>query len=419
MEKLLKRKLEGTIARYAKRREIIGVRGPRQAGKTTLLKVIEGGIAGNKAFVNLDLMEYRAALEGNPVDFVKRFRKEGERLYLFLDEIQRVKDAGEKLKIIYDEFRDVKMFASGSSSLELKAKVLPPLVGRLLLFELYPLDFEEFLLARDEGLHRLFMEKHASLKGFLEGKGEVAEPSFTEGFLRHWKEYAVFGGYPEVVKSADEEERKTLLKNLFNLYLEKDIAGLFKLEDAYGFANFLKSIAFSVSGFFSLSSLASDTKLSYRKAAEFLSVLQHTYIIFLLRPFHRNLSTEIKKSPKAYFWDIGLRNSAIGDFLPFDNRADRGQLMENFVARELAANFPEYKINCWRTAGGAEVDFVLSRGHEAMPVEVKLSGEGIGKGFYSFLDAYKPKKAVIVTLDKFGVQDVGGTKLCHVPVFYF
>lgn len=416
-EKVYRRKLEEKIMKFGNRREIIGIRGPRQAGKTTLLRAIEKNVGGTKAFINLDRIEYRKTLEENPLDFARRFRKEG-RLSLFLDEIQRVKDAGEKLKIIYDELQGVKMFVSGSSSLELKANVLPPLVGRMLLFELFTFDFEEFLMARDEGLHRVFREKNGSLYGFLAGKDDVAEPSFSAESLRHLKEYLIFGGYPEVIKSLDEEEKMTVLRNIFNLYLEKDITSIFQIEEVSEFDDFLKSLAFNISGIFSLSSLASDAKITYKTAEKFLSILRHTYVIFLLKPFYRNLSTEIKKSPKAYFWDLGLRNSVTNDFSPFDNRSDKGKLLENFVAREMFSNLPDHKINYWRTAGKAEMDFVITRGEEIIPIEVKLSGSSLGKGFHSFLNTYKPEKAVIVTLDTFGRQKIGKTTVYRIPSFY-
>lgn len=417
-EKLFKRKLEEKIKKFVKRKEIIGIRGARQTGKTTLLKMIERDVAGNKAFINLDLIEHKRALEENTLDFVKRFKKPKERLFLFLDEIQKVKDGGEKLKIIFDEFTDVKMFISGSSSLELKTTILPPLVGRLFLFELMTLDFEEFLLAKDEGLGRVLIEKQESLKNFIEGKDEVAQPSFTDEFLRYWKEYAVFGGYPEVVKAGDEEEKNLILRNIFNLYLEKDIMAFFKIEETSKFEDLLKFLAFNTSNLLSVSSLASDLKISYREVENFLTILQHSYITHLLKPFHRNLITELKKSPKIYFLDPGLRNSVINNFSSFDSRSDKGQLMENFVLRELISNF-DYKVNYWRTTGKAEIDFVLRKDEEIIPIEVKLSGEKLGKSFYSFLSAYRPEKAIIATLDKFRKDKIGNTVVYWVPAFYF
>jgi len=414
-----KRKLEDKIMKFLERREIIGIRGPRQAGKTTLLKMIEKKIEGNKAFINLDLIEYRKALEENPLDFVKRFKRSEGKLFLFLDEIQKVKDGGEKLKIIYDEFQDVKIFISGSSSLELKASILPHLVGRLFLFDLLTFCFEEFLSVKDEGLKKLFVEKNTSLKRFLTENDEIAPPSFTQEFLKYWKEYVVFGGYPEVVKAISEEEKITILKNIFNLYLEKDVVNFFRIEETSKFEDLVKILAFNTSNLLSLSSLSNNLKISFRKIEDFLNILHHSYIVRTLFPFHKNLTTELRKTPKIYFLDLGLRNSAIDNFLPFDSRTDKGALLENFIFIELFSTFELQKLNYWRTTGKAEIDFVLSINEQLIPIEVKLTEEKLGKSFHSFLNAYKPEKAIIVTLDKFKKEKVNNTIVYWVPVFYF
>ncbi len=93
--------------------------------------------------------------------------------------------------------------------------------------------------------------------------------------------------------------------------------------------------------------------------------------------------------------------------------------MENFILRELITDFKDWKLNYWRTTGKAEVDFVLKKDKTIIPIEVKLGGENLGKSFYSFLDAYKPERAVIVTLDKFKKQKINNTVVYWVPVFYF
>jgi len=405
-----KRKLEEKIKKFLHRKEILGIRGARQVGKTTLLRMIANSLEDEKIFVNLDIMDNRKTFEENPIDFVKRFKKEGKKLYLFFDEIQRVKNAGEKLKIIYDEFPGVKIFISGSSSLEIKTNVLP--------FELYTFDFEEFMLTKDKGLAKILGEKIKSVKRFLEGGDEPSLPSFKQEFLTYWKEYAIFGGYPEVVKAKEIEEKIMLLKNIYNLYIEKDVVNFFRIEETTKFENFTKALAFNIASMLNLNSLASDVRISYKRAEEFLEILQHSYIIRLVKPFHKNLVTELKKSQKIYFLDLGLRNAVINNFIDFDSRDDRGKLMENFVFRELITNFEEYKINYWRTTGKAEIDFVLSKDESLIPIEVKLSGNKLTRGFYSFLRSYNPERALIITLDKFQQQKVNNTLIYWVPVFY-
>jgi predicted AAA+ superfamily ATPase len=418
MKQLYKRKLEAELRNFMPRREILVVRGPRQSGKTTLMRLLYNGVRKDKVFINLDLPEYRRALAETPLDFVRRFKKPGKDLVMFLDEIQRVENAGESLKLIFDEYPDVKLLVTGSSSLELKVRVLPPLVGRAFLFELLSFDFEEFLMAKDEGLWRVFREKNSALREFLAEGGELPEPSFKDEFLRLLQEYLIYGGYPEVIKARSEEEKIVVLKNIVALYLEKDITTFFGIEESSKFQDFAKVLAFNTSSLLSLSSVASDLKLSYRRAEQFLEILRHTYVVSLLNPFARNLVTELRKMPKVYFLDLGLRNSLLSNFADFDSRTDRGQLVENFVYRELL-QFAGFSLHYWRTAGGAEVDFVLVRGEEVIPIEVRLGGGALGKGFYSFLKTYRPERAIVVTLGDFKKQKVTGTTLYWVPIFYF
>lgn len=418
MEKVFERKLSEKLEAFIERKEILGIRGPRQAGKTTLLKVFERKVKGNTAFVNMDLLDYRQTLESNPIDFVKRFEKPGEKLFLFLDEVQKVKNGGEKLKIIFDEFPEVKIFISGSSSMELKTNILPFLVGRLFLFELFTFDFGEFLSAKDKGLAKLHKEKNSAVWNFIENGEKLQEQAFSEAFLKQWKEFAVFGGYPEVIKAKSIEERKTILKNIFNLYLEKDISAFFKIEKTSVFADLARILAFNTGNLLSVSPISSELNSSYKEIEEFINILQHTYTIQLVRPFHKNIVTEIKKAPKTYYMDLGMRNCAINNFTEFDQREDKGKLLENFVFRQLIEGSSEWKINYWRTTGKAEVDFVLTKGKKIVPVEVKLSGGKLGKSFYSFIKAYKPEKAIIVTLNEFREKSIGKTKVCWIPAYY-
>ena len=109
----------------------------------------------------------------------------------------------------------------------------------------------------------------------------------------------------------------------------------------------------------------------------------------------------------------------MNNYSPFESRGDKGNLAENFVLRELISNFGEWKLNYWRTTGKAEIDFILRKDEEIIPVEVKLGGGKLGKGFYSFLNTYKPEKAVIATKEKFKKQKINNTTVYWIPIFYF
>ena len=415
--RLFERDLEEKIRPFLNRDEIIIVRGPRQSGKTTLMKMISEKINFKKEFLDFDIPSNRKAIAEAPVDYVKRLAG-NQKLALFFDEVQRLENAGEIMKIIYDNFKGrVKIFATGSSSLEIRQKVLSALVGRAVLFELYSFGFGEFIRSRDESLYRAFKERNDSVLKFIEHGGEPLHKAFSDELLELWKEYVVYGGYPEVIKTRDHEVKETLLANLANLYIEKDIVSFFKIENTKEFENFVKTISFNDSQILKLSNIANESEISFYKAKQYLEILENTYIIKSIYPYYKNIATSVKKAPKIYFLDLGIRNIMLKNLLSYDKRDDAGKLAENFVFLELKRFGKELKY--WRTKSGAEVDFVLEERDSIVPIEVKLSGScALGKSFYSFIQKHKPKRALIITLDELSKRKIGSTTVCSVPIFY-
>ncbi|MEM5830567.1 MAG: ATP-binding protein, partial [Candidatus Aenigmatarchaeota archaeon] len=312
-DKIVPRKLESHILKFLERKEIIGIRGPRQAGKTTLLKSIMNKIEGDKVLIDMYFSDLREEFERRPLEFIKRFKKDG-RLYLFLDEIQKCENAGESLKVIYDNFPDIKIFISGSSSLEIKTNILPHLVGRIFLYELLTFDFYEFILYKDDSLAKILQEKQNSFRNFLEGKDELEEPSFISEFNRYLNEYLIFGGYPEVVKASTQEEKIQILRNIYITWLEKDIVNFFNILETSSFENLVRYLSSKLGNIISISSISSDLRISYKKVLRYIEALKNSYIIGILKPFYKNLVTEIKKAFKIYFLDLGLRNSVLNNF---------------------------------------------------------------------------------------------------------
>ncbi len=413
---MLHRDLEDEIRKYSERREYLIVKGPRQAGKTTLLKDIYSKTSGSRRFVNLDNATARRSFETEPLAFVGRF-KTGSKLTLFLDEVQKVNGAGEKLKLLYDEIDGLKVYASGSSSLEMRNNVMYALEGRAFVYELMTFSFGEFLAVRDGGLYKSFKSVNESIRKFIANGTSPQKPAFSDELSGHWKRYVVHGGYPEVVKANDDIDlMKTILKNIFDLYVDKDVVGFFKVEDTNKFIDFAKALSFNISNILNLSSLSSDLHTTHYMARQMLEVMSNTYMIKLVYPFFRNVVTELKKSPKLYFRDLGMRNYVLGNMLPFDNRDDAGKLTENFVFEEL--EIMGYRTKYWRTTADAEVDFVIEASDGIVPIEVKMGGTGaLGRSFYSFINVYKPKRALIVTMNEFSEEKINGTKVFKVPAF--
>ncbi|MGQ9691213.1 MAG: ATP-binding protein [Thermoproteota archaeon] len=409
------RKIEEKLDQWLNRRETIIVKGPRQSGKTTLLLHLNEKFGGN--YVTLEDEDMLRALEENPKAFARRFLQE-EKTLLFLDEAQYSKKAGRLIKLIFDTYSDrLKLVVTGSGSFDIKVEVGKHLVGRAVYFELFPLDFEEFLMWKARDLHKTFLDYREAVKRFI-SKGEEIEfkPVFEREFKSLLSEYLVFGGFPAIVKEKDEKVKKELLQNLARTYLEKDVFFFLNVRHIEKFRSLLKYLSFNTGLLFEPSSVMRELRMDYRTVETYLSILSNTYIIFLLPPFYKNLTTELKKSKKVYFNDLGLRNSILDNFLPPESRTDRGILLENFVFNELKSTF-EGKINYWRTTGKAEVDFVVSLRQKFFPAEVK-SHEKLRRGFLSFLNAYRPKRALVFTEGEFGVKEVNQTKIAFIPHYF-
>jgi predicted AAA+ superfamily ATPase len=406
------RKIEKDLEPWMKRGEIIIIKGARQTGKTTLLLHLREVFGGE--YITLEDEEMKRALEREPKEFIKRFLN---KKFIFIDEAQYSKEIGKTLKVLFDLYGDkIKFVVTGSGSFDIKVEIGKYLVGRAVYFELFPLDFEEFILWKKKDLHSIFLDYKKQLLDFIfENKIPEIEPIFEKEFLNSLEEYILFGGFPAIVKEENPEMKKKLLKDLVRTYLEKDVFFFFGIRHLEKFRNFLNYLAINSGSILNFSNIASDLKIDYKTCQDYLNILSNTYLVSLLNPFYRNLSTELKKSKKVYFLDPGLRNSIMENFLPLEKRSDKGFLFELFVFNELKKIFE--KIRYWRTAGKAEVDFVVEFRNEILPIEVKTEPK-LKKGFLSFLKSYRPKKAIVFSQKEFGVKEIGETKTIFVPLFF-
>jgi len=148
-----------------------------------------------------------------------------------------------------------------------------------------------------------------------------------------------------------------------------------------------------------------------------MDILEETYIVRRLSPYHKNLVTELRKAQKVYFVDTGLRNSLIESFADIWNRPDIGTLAENFVVNEFYATT---RLHFWRTTAKTEVD-LIAEAKEPLPIEVKFkhfSKPEIGRSLYSFISQYKPNYSILVTRDFWGERKVDGTNVRFIPIAY-
>lgn len=408
----IKRKLEAVFTTYLEAREILAVIGPRQSGKTTLLQKIQAGLEDSV----LLSFEDREDLELFELDIKGFAGKYSRYRYIFIDEFQYAKSGGKNLKYLYDSCADNKIIISGSSAIDLTIHALKFLVGRIFIFSLYQLDFEEYLNYRDSGLHHTFVEVKASVNIKA---GSIAVPRLSpvlvKQFNRLLEEFILWGGYPRVVLATTEDEKRMILKNIYNTYFLRDIRDTLGLIDDFKLSKLLKALSLQIGQLLEYNDLSRLSGYDHITLKKYLNMLEKTFICALVRPFFRNKSNEITKNPKVYFYDTGLRNHVMGDFRGLENRADKGFLYENFIFSQL--NKQELHMNFWRTKAKAEIDFIVETSNGVIPIEIKSSiGKPlIGKALHSFISAYTPESALLLNEDVLINSKVEETAVYFLP----
>lgn len=422
------------LKKWISRREIYAIKGPRQAGKTTLLKMLENWLVAERktdpgkivsiTFEDEDLLEKFAQ---DPKGYVKSFVGEDkDKWYFFIDEFQYLEKGGRILKLLYDIYPNVKFIITGSSSLELANKTAKYLVGRVFFFNLWPVSWEEFLKIKSQQLYNVFKEKNQEIRDFIsDGKDfkDFTNDIFQADFQKLFEEYAIWGGYPAVIAANNDETKRVILKNIYSTYITEDITELLKITDHSTFKKLVSVLAAQNGNLLNYNNLTADAQSYFKEIKHYLSILEQTYIIFLVAPYSTNRISEIKKSQKSYFINVGLRNYILDNFSSLESRVDSGSLAENVVFSFLKFDALENRRICyWRTTAGAEMDFVLADEKTITPIEVKYANfksAQITRSFRSFLETYPSKTAFVLTKGFAGEMKVNESRIKFVPVWYF
>jgi len=408
----IERKIEPLILGYLEKKEIIAIVGPRQAGKTTLLKNIQARLE-NSIFLSFEDREDLELFEQDIKGFAKKYL---HHKYIFIDEFQYSKNGGKLLKYLFDTFPDNKIIISGSSAIDLTIHAIKYLVGRVLVFNLYQLDFEEFLKFKDDNLFRIYADnkKIVDLKNNKIGALSISK-NIIEQFNKILEEFIIWGGYPRVVLAETEEEKKIILKNIYNTYFLRDVKDLLGLADDFKLSRLLRALSVQIGQLIAYNELGDVSGYDYITLKKYINILEKTFICKTIRPFFVNKRTEIVKNPKVYFFDTGLRNYAINDFNKLENRLDKGFLYENFIATQFIKY--DMEINFWRTKSDSEVDFVFEVNNERIPLESKsnFSKTKISKSLTTFMGEYEPSFAVIANESLCEIVDMNKTRVYFLP----
>lgn len=432
---LLERDMLAELKKWMGRKEIFALLGPRQSGKTTLLKLLKQWLENEKgvkpeqiSFITFEDRDILEKFSVDPKEYVKSLvaRKTNERFYFFIDEFQYLTDGGKTLKLLYDMFDNIKFIVTGSSSLELTGKTAKFLVGRIFYFYLWQLSFGELIRARSNQLFNVYQEKNALVKDFFEDGKDFSSPAadiFSQDLRKLFEEYALWGGYPEVAKAENVETKTIILKNIYDTYVSKDIIELLKITDYSVLKKLLTILAAQIGSLVNYQNLARDAQSYFQEIKYHLSILEQTYIISLISPYFTNRATEIRKNPKVYFIDLGLRNYILSAFHDLSVRPDLGSVIENVIFSQLKFQTKEESdIKYWRTIAKAEMDFILPKKQSILALEVKYSffdSPKVSRGFRSFISEYRPKQAVILTKGFWGELRLESTLIKFIPAWYW
>ncbi len=361
---MYKRSIHTDIAKKIGSGKAIIVVGARQVGKTTLINTILKG--QDVLFLDADDISTRSLMTDPTTEQLKSII--GDSKTIFLDEAQRIDNIGLTLKIITDQFKEVQLFVSGSSSIDLGNRLNEPLTGRKWEYELFPISWEEF----------------------EESVGMVKSEQQVENRL-------LYGFYPDVLNNPGQE--KIILKTLVNSYLFRDVLAFTELKKPEVLDKLLQALALQLGNEVNFNELASTVSVDKNTISKYIDILEKSYVIFRLPSFSRNVRNEIKKGKKIYFYDNGVRNAIIGNFNPLETRVDKGALWENFLVSERRKqNYYKNtfaRMYFWRTKQQQEIDFVEEIADKVSGFEFKWSS---GRSFNipkTFTDAYNANTIVI------------------------
>lgn len=327
------REIETKIAADFFLGKVIVVSGPRQVGKTTLIRKL---LSNQKsvAYLNADESSDNSKLSEQNFESLDSLFKDSK--FIFIDEAQKVKGIGNTLKILVDRYKDTKqVIATGSSSINLLSNTQEALTGRKFVYELYPLSIREI----NTDLNLLKMDKILD-------------------------DVLIYGTYPDVYKAGTDQKIR-ILTELSSSYLYQDILELEQVRNPSVLSKLLTALALQLGSEVSLNELSNLTGLDLKTIERYIDLLEKNYVIFRLPPYYTNQRKTLSKLNKIYFNDLGVRNALINNFNPLNLRNDVGALWENYLVLERMKLRSYQRIYAnqyfWRTYGGAEIDLVEER----------------------------------------------------------
>lgn len=378
------RAITGPLRERLDKKQSILLLGPRQVGKTTLVKDCLDGLAPLLVYPLQD-PRIRLELEADPGRLIQQVEASPKPPLVFLDEAQKVPELFDAVQYLIDEGKG-RFVITGSSARKLRRRGTNLLPGRVRSFRLDPLTWGEL--------------------GWLKSSGERL---FSQENLNSFKKYSfdqalVFGTLPGIVSQPDDSERSDILKSYTAIYLEEEIRAEALSRKIGAFGRFLELAARESGGSPNLSALSREAGVSVPTVKEFYTILEDTLIAERVEPFMRKARKRILATPRYYFFDLGVRNALARLPLKLELvNADAGRLFEHAVILEIIRRIRclrlDWRVYYWRTSAGAEVDCIIDTGERLIPIEIK-SGTGIRlgnlKGLVNFMEDYDVNQGFVI-----------------------
>jgi len=363
---MVQRLLLGQISDNIFKGKVILLFGPRQVGKTTMIRVLLKEYSESALQLNADDPTVKKLLDTPNTEQLHQII--GNHKIVFVDEAQQINEIGKTAKLIVDTFNGVQLILSGSSSFDLANTTQEPLTGRKRTFFLYPVSWMEW-------------QNHV---GYVKAEQDL-------------ENRLVYGLYPDVLMNREQQE--IILREIADSYLYKDVLLYGNLKKPDEIRNLLQAIAYQVGNEVSYRELGQITGLDPKTVERYISILEKAFIVFRLGSFSRNLRNEIRTGRKIYFYDNGIRNAVIGQLQPLAIRQDIGALWENFIIceRQKRNRYKQFFTNSyfWRTTQQQEVDYVEEFNGQLTACEIKYNEKRKIKISKTFTNSYHADVKII------------------------
>lgn len=363
---IFKRSVIDEIVRFLNTDDIVVIHGARQVGKTSILMFLQDQLQSKKdqtLYIDLEDSRFVSLLDKGVDEFISYLTEQGfdllslnrssKKLFVLIDEIQYLANPSPFLKLLADHHHNLKIIVSGSSSFEMKSKFKDSLVGRTVNFEIYPLSFQEFLLFKGVPF--------APAGRFTKKKTMELQSLYIE--------FALYGGYPRIVLTPEAGIKEKYLQQIIDTYIRKDIRDLADIKDVNKFNRLLEVLASQSGNLLNVSELSNTCEIARETIERYLFLLEQTYILRLVRPFSRNIRSEISRTPKIFFYDTGLMQML---WLKRLQKELLGSVFATSIFAELVKRYGPDQVHYWRTLDKKEIDFVVRLPDAYLPVEVKL-----------------------------------------------